>query len=101
MSTPYSKVDHSHCPSVNSPCGFQGTHRCCLCGQMDKHQEKATSPSPRDNEEAHSTDKCYLTYTDELEGGGYLTCTYNHKEGEECLMHNDEYNDYNHGNSKE
>ncbi len=38
----------------------------------------------------HSTDKCYLTYTDEEEGGGYLTCTYNHKEGEECLMHNKE-----------
>jgi hypothetical protein len=34
----------------------------------------------------HSTDKCYLTYSDELEGGGYLTCTYNHKVGEECLM---------------
>lgn len=31
----------------------------------------------------HSTDKCYLEYDEE----GYLTCTYNHKIGEECLMH--------------
>lgn len=35
----------------------------------------------------NSTDNCYLTYSDELEGGGYLICTYNHKVGEECLMH--------------
>ncbi len=38
----------------------------------------------------YGTDKCYLTYTDELEGGGHLTCAYNHKEGEECLMDNKE-----------
>lgn len=29
-----------------------------------------------------STDNCYLDYVD-----GYLTCTFNHKSGEECLMH--------------
>jgi hypothetical protein len=39
-------------------------------------------------EENHSTDNCHLTYTDEIEGGGYLTCSYNHKVGEECLMDN-------------
>jgi hypothetical protein len=33
-------------------------------------------------EEKQSTDNCYLTYSDELEGGGYLTCIYNHKVGE-------------------
>ena len=32
------------------------------------------------------TDKCYLTYTDELDGNNYLVCSYNHKIGEECLM---------------
>lgn len=41
--------------------------------------------------EKRSTDNCYLTYTDELEGGGHLTCTYNHKVGEECLMDSKEY----------
>lgn len=43
--------------------------------------------------EKHSTDKCYLTYTDESHNGtgGYLTCTYNHKIGEECLMDSKEY----------
>lgn len=35
-----------------------------------------------------STDNCYLTYSDELDGGGYLTCSYNHKFGEECLLNN-------------
>lgn len=38
-----------------------------------------------------STENCYLTYTDELEGGGYLTCIYNHKIGERCLL--DRYDD--------
>lgn len=38
------------------------------------------------NKETDSTDKCYLTYSDELNGGGYLICTYNHKAGEKCLM---------------
>ena len=38
-------------------------------------------------EEKDGTENCYLTYSDELEGGGYLTCTYNHKAGEECLMY--------------
>lgn len=33
-----------------------------------------------------SIDKCFLTYSDEIGGGGYLTCSYNHKSGEECLM---------------
>ena len=32
--------------------------------------------------ELHSTDKCLLDYDE----GGYLTCTYNHAIGEECLM---------------
>ena len=36
--------------------------------------------------EINSTDKCYLTYSDELNGGGYLICAYNHKVGEKCLM---------------
>jgi len=27
----YSKNDHTHCPSQNSPCGIEGAHRCCLC----------------------------------------------------------------------
>lgn len=35
-----------------------------------------------------STDNCNLTYSDEEQGGGYLTCSYNHKIGEECLMDN-------------
>ena len=35
--------------------------------------------------EEHSTDKCYLEYVE-----GYLTCTYNHKAGEECLMDQEE-----------
>jgi len=38
-----------------------------------------------------STDNCYLTLSDEEEGGGYLVCTYNHKIGEKCLM--DDKND--------
>lgn len=33
------------------------------------------------SQENHSTDKCYLEYVE-----GYLTCTFNHKIGEECLM---------------
>jgi hypothetical protein len=33
-----------------------------------------------------STENCYLTYSDELEGGGHLICSYNHPIGEECLM---------------
>lgn len=37
-----------------------------------------------------TTDNCYLTYSDELEGGGYLICSYNHKNGEKCLMDNEE-----------
>lgn len=36
------------------------------------------------------TDNCHLVYSDELEGGGYLTCTYNHKAGERCLMDKEE-----------
>lgn len=40
--------------------------------------------------EKHSTDNCYLTYSDELQGGGYLICTYNHKAGEECLLNMDD-----------
>jgi len=32
--------------------------------------------------EKHSTDNCYLIYGED----GYLTCAYNHKLGEECLM---------------
>jgi hypothetical protein len=26
------------------------------------------------------TKKCHLTYSDEPEGGGYLVCTFNHKD---------------------
>ena len=36
--------------------------------------------------ERNSNDNCFLICTDDLEGGGYLTCSYNHKIGEECLM---------------
>ena len=32
------------------------------------------------------TENCYLTYSDGLEGGGYLICSYEHNMGEECLM---------------
>ena len=32
--------------------------------------------------EKESTDNCYLIYGDD----GHLTCSYNHKSGEECLM---------------
>lgn len=41
-------------------------------------------------EERDSTENCYLTYSDELEGGGYLVCAYNHPIGEECLMSSQE-----------
>ena len=34
--TPYSQRDHRHCPDTNSPCGFEGKHRCCLCGAESK-----------------------------------------------------------------
>lgn len=27
----YYKHDHEHCPPQNSPCGIEGSHRCCLC----------------------------------------------------------------------
>jgi len=27
---------HRHCPDTNSPCGFEGKHRCCLCGTESK-----------------------------------------------------------------
>ena len=33
MTTPYNKIDHSHCPEINSPCGIKGKHRCCLCNE--------------------------------------------------------------------
>lgn len=33
---PYYVTDHSHCPQTNSPCGLEGKHRCCLCGQTKK-----------------------------------------------------------------
>jgi len=29
----YYRHDHKHCPDKNSPCGFEGPHRCCLCGE--------------------------------------------------------------------
>lgn len=29
---------HSHCPEKDSPCGIQGSHRCCLC------EEPITTP---------------------------------------------------------
>lgn len=35
-------------------------------------------------DEVTSQDNCYLDYNED----GYLTCTYNHKEGEKCLMSN-------------
>lgn len=28
---PYNKRDHRHCSEKDSPCGIQGSHRCCLC----------------------------------------------------------------------
>lgn len=34
--TPYNQRDHTHCPDTNSPCGFEGKHRCCLCGVESK-----------------------------------------------------------------
>lgn len=46
----------------------------CLCGKCEQDD---------------GTEKCYLDYSDEGAGAGavgYLTCTYNHKEGEKCLM---------------
>lgn len=30
---PYSHKDHIHCPEKDSPCGMEGSHRCCLCGK--------------------------------------------------------------------
>ena len=30
----YGTNDHYHCPSKDSPCGFKGKHRCCLCGKL-------------------------------------------------------------------
>jgi len=36
------------------------------------------------------TDKCYLTYSDELDDGGYLICTYNHSIDAICLMERNE-----------
>lgn len=41
---------------------------------------------PKSKKVEDSTDNCYLTYSDELEGGGYLICSYNHEVGETCLM---------------
>lgn len=38
----------------------------------------------------HSTDLCYLDYDDE----GHLTCFYNHKAGEECLLDDREENEF-------
>lgn len=32
-----------------------------------------------------TTDKCFMDYVD-----GFLTCTYNHRSGEECLMNQKE-----------
>lgn len=32
MTTPYNKIDHTHCwKQENPPCGIKGKHRCCLC----------------------------------------------------------------------
>lgn len=33
---PYNKRDHTHCPEKDSPCGIQGSHRCCLCEEPVK-----------------------------------------------------------------
>ena len=27
------RVDHRHCTPTSSPCGHEGAHRCCLCGE--------------------------------------------------------------------
>lgn len=40
-------------------------------------------------------DNCYLAYVE-----GYLTCTYNHKAGEECLMHETHAREYKYENTK-
>ncbi len=41
MSTqPYNKIDHNHCPEVDSPCGLKGKHRCCLCQEPVESQPK-------------------------------------------------------------
>lgn len=45
-----------------------------------------------EEKEKHSTDNCNLIYSDELVGGGYLMCDYNHEIGEVCLM--DDKDDY-------
>jgi hypothetical protein len=38
MQEPYSKIDHTHCPEKGSPCGIDGKHRCCLCGEKSPNQ---------------------------------------------------------------
>jgi hypothetical protein len=40
--------------------------------------------APQGDNKQDGTDKCYLEYDD---APGILVCSYNHKEGEECLMH--------------
>lgn len=64
------------------------TLRTFACTVLRTVQEWLTPPTPEEHtsDSKHSTDKCHLTYSDELEGGGYLMCAYNHAIGEECLM---------------
>jgi hypothetical protein len=33
-------IDHRCCPETNSPCGFEGKHRCCLCGVENSVEEE-------------------------------------------------------------
>lgn len=40
----YNERDHRHCPSTNSPCGFEGAHRCCLCGLPEMTKTEYDAP---------------------------------------------------------
>lgn len=37
---------HSHCPEKDSPCGIQGSHRCCLCEEPVKEELCAKCRAP-------------------------------------------------------
>jgi len=62
-----------------------------ICGEpLRKKKDSLGDTLP---EEKESIDNCYLTTSDEEEGGGYLVCSYNHKIGEKCLMDEKECKD--------
>ncbi len=54
----------------------------CNCDDHDVYGNPIPQPLPPIGE---SEEKCYLEYVE-----GYLTCTYNHKIGEECLLNDRE-----------